>query len=410
MRIRLLEKRIIAALLVAVLCVSCVGAQAQSRYGESTYLRAGMKSDAVRQLQEDLRALDYYTGNVTGHFGDLTETAVRKFQQKNGLTVDGVAGPKTLAKLSEKVNGTTSSSGTASGSYTGATGTLLTLNSTGDAVRALQENLTALGYYKSSITGHYGNLTKEAVRQFQKKNGLTADGVAGPRTQEKIASLLANNSGSSAGTGSTGTPSATPAPDTVLLNKGSSGEIVRQLQENLHALEFYDGVISGNYGNLTKEAVRQFQKKHGLTADGIAGPRTLAKIAEEIAKLNGTATNTPQTTPTPDASATPGNTTTPSTGTTLLDTTKTLRYGSRSEDVRKLQNALTTLGYFKGTSTAYYGTQTTSAVTAYQQAKGLGMDGIAGPKTLAAINADLQSAAKATGSTLASSTANGPID
>ena len=415
MRIGMQSKRLVAAMLLVAMCAVCAGAQAQSRYSDAIYLRLGMRSTAVRQMQEDLQTLDFYSGSITGHFGDLTEAAVRRFQQKNGLTVDGVAGPKTLATIATLVTGGASSSGgmTSSGAATGTVGSAgtLTLNSSGEAVRQLQENLHILGFYDSSITGHYGKLTKEAVRQFQKKNELTADGVAGPRTLNKIYSLLAD--GGSAGTsGSISGPSTTPDPATVRLDKGSQGETVRQLQENLNALGFYDGVISGNYGNLTKEAVRQFQKEHDLTADGIAGPRTLAKVAEEIAKKNGTATQAPQTTPSPDASA--GTTTpSPSTGTTtvvLLNTANTLRYGNRSEDVRKLQNALITLGYFDGSATAYFGTQTANAVKAYQEAKGLTVDGIAGRNTLTRINTDLQSAAAQSGATVTQATNGGPID
>ena len=56
-----------------------------------------------------------------------------------------------------------------------------------------------------------------------------------------------------------------------------------------------------------------------------------------------------------------------------------------------LQKALTTLGYAAGTADGTYGTTTAQAVTAFQTAKGLTADGVAGVKTLAAINAALAS-------------------
>ena len=366
----------------------------------TTTLRYGMKTDAVRRLQEDLKSLDYYSGTVTGHYGTVTQEAVRRFQKKNGLTADGIAGPRTLAKLATLLGsgatGGTTSSGTTSSGATSSSGALLKQGSSGDAVRALQENLKTLGYYMGTVTGTYGNLTKEAVRQFQKKNGLAADGVAGERTLNKIYEVMSGHSGSGQTGGTTGTvtPGATAAPagSDTMLQKGSSGDAVRALQENLKALGYYTGTITGTYGNLTKEAVRLFQRDYDLGADGVAGPRTLAKIAEAIAAKSGSATASPAPSGTPAPGATPAPT--PAAG--ALDTTKTLRYGNSSEDVRKLQTALTTLGYFSGTATGYYGTQTTAAVKAYQAAKGLTADGIAGKKTLAAINADLANGTAAT--------------
>ena len=358
----------------------------------TTTLRYGMKSDAVRRLQEDLKTLNYYTGTVTGNYGTITQEAVRRFQKKNGLAADGIAGPRTLSKLatlmSGGVSGGTGSSGSVS-SGTVTSGTLLKQGSSGAAVRALQENLKTLGYYTGTVTGNYGSLTKEAVRQFQKKNGLAADGVAGARTLAKISEVMAGKSGGgqTGSAGGTVTPDATAAPagSDTMLQKGSSGDAVRALQENLKTLGYYTGTVTGTYGNLTKEAVRLFQRDNGLASDGVAGPRTLAKITEVLAAKTGGATASPS----PGSTAAPGATPAPTPAAGALDTTKTLRYGNSSEDVKRLQSALATLGYFSGTATGYYGTQTTAAVKAYQSAKGLTADGIAGKNTLTAINTDL---------------------
>lgn len=56
---------------------------------------------------------------------------------------------------------------------------------------------------------------------------------------------------------------------------GSRGEEVRQVQKKLKELGLYTGSVDGVYGTGTQKAVRQFQKNCGLTADGIAGPKTL---------------------------------------------------------------------------------------------------------------------------------------
>ena len=62
--------------------------QALSKYGS--------RGSEVRTIQEKLKRWGYYTGNVDGIYGSLTVAAVKRFQQKNGLTVDGIAGTKTL--------------------------------------------------------------------------------------------------------------------------------------------------------------------------------------------------------------------------------------------------------------------------------------------------------------------------
>ena len=59
---------------------------------------------------------------------------------------------------------------------------------------------------------------------------------------------------------------------------GSRGTEVRNIQTRLKAWDYYTGWIDGIYGEYTRRAVVTFQKKHGLTPDGIAGPATLAKI------------------------------------------------------------------------------------------------------------------------------------
>jgi hypothetical protein len=66
-----------------------------------------------------------------------------------------------------------------------------------------------------------------------------------------------------------------------LLAEGSIGEAVRDLQQNLSALG-YPLVVDGIFGKETEKAMRAFQRDHGLGADGIAGPRTLAAIGEAL--------------------------------------------------------------------------------------------------------------------------------
>lgn len=303
------------------------------------YLQLGSEGTAVRNLQKKLTALGYYDGEITGHFGEKTEAAVKAYQTKAGLYSDGIAGPATQAKLF----------GTSTSSTAGSK-----VNLTSDEIRQLQENLKALGFYESgSVTGNYGTLTEEAVRQFQRKYGLDADGIAGTKTLAKIQSLLGS---SSSGTG---------ADASGMLKPGSSGTAVRQLQENLKKLGYYEsGSVTGNYGPLTEEAVRQFQRKNGLDADGIAGAKTLAAINSAI---NGGGSSS--------GSSSSGS----ATGTLKLD--------DEGEEVKQLQKDLTTLGFYSGEITGHYGSITKEAVRQFQKKNGLDADGIAGAKTLNKIKA-----------------------
>ena len=66
----------------------------------STLLKYGMKNmQAIKDMQTRLTELKYYSGAITGNFGDLTFKAVKAFQSANGLTADGIAGKNTLTKL-----------------------------------------------------------------------------------------------------------------------------------------------------------------------------------------------------------------------------------------------------------------------------------------------------------------------
>ena len=62
---------------------------------------------------------------------------------------------------------------------------------------------------------------------------------------------------------------------------GSRGEEVRKIQKKLKELGHYNGAIDGIYGSATKKAVIAFQKNCGITADGIAGPKTLKYLGLE---------------------------------------------------------------------------------------------------------------------------------
>ena len=80
-----------------------------------TLSQYGSRGTEVKKIQQRLKDWGYYTGSVDGIYGSKTQAAVRYFQRRNGLTVDGIAGPQTLAAIGLPT-GTSSSSGGVSNS------------------------------------------------------------------------------------------------------------------------------------------------------------------------------------------------------------------------------------------------------------------------------------------------------
>lgn len=259
-----------------------------------------------------------------------------------------------------------------------------------EEIAILQEALEELDFYYTDITGHYGARTQSAVRKFQKRYGLVQTGVADEQTIELIylkAGMEAPEVGSSV----------LPQENygATILREGSRSDAVRILQESLALLKFYSGSITGNYGRLTKEAVRRFQRANDLSADGVAGPRTFEKLTELL--KNEGAVESPMVT-LPSAESTTSTTSTANSvaaaGVSLknvakLNTERTLRRTSRSGYVTRLQKALCALGYYSGSADGSFGEMTEEAVKTYQAAKGLTVDGVAGRATLRSINSDL---------------------
>lgn len=162
---------------------------------------------------------------------------------------------------------------TASSSSSSSSTTRLEKGSTGSDVKDLQTKLKKLGYYDAYVDGDYGDTTVAAVKAFQKKYNLTADGVAGSETLKKLDTAYKNADSNT-------------STDDDSLRKGATGTAVKTLQTNLKKLGFYTAYVDGSFGSTTESAVKAFQKKYGLTADGVAGSATLKKIESVVASAS----------------------------------------------------------------------------------------------------------------------------
>ena len=290
-------------------------------------LRMGDSGSAVKDLQTKLKKLGYYSGTVDSTFGSGTYAAVRAFQKKYNLTADGVAGSETLKKLDSAYKNANSDKDDDS----------LRMGDSGSAVKDLQTKLKKLGYYSGTVDSTFGSGTYAAVKAFQKKYNLTADGVAGSETLKKLDSAYKN---------------ADSDKDDDSLRKGATGSAVKDLQTKLKKLGFYNASIDGDYGDTTVAAVKAFQKKYNLTADGVAGSETLKKLDSAYKNADSDKDD------------------------------DSLRKGATGSAVKDLQTKLKKLGFYNASIDGDYGDTTVAAVKAFQKKYNLTADGVAGSETL----------------------------
>ena len=88
-------RRLLAGALCLVICLGLFGANALA----AVVLSGGSRGENVTKVQKRLIQYDYLDGTADGIYGEETAAAVRLFQRRNGLSVDGKVGPATAAAL-----------------------------------------------------------------------------------------------------------------------------------------------------------------------------------------------------------------------------------------------------------------------------------------------------------------------
>ena len=127
-----------------------------------------------------------------------------------------------------------------------------------EQVKALQRQLSWLGFEPGTVDGRYGPITTGAVKRFQEANDLTVDGVVGHGTRDALRASLAQR----------------PSSDRI--------DRVKGLQRQLSRLGYEPGPVDGRYGPLTTAAVARFQDSHELPADGVVDPATQRALQQSV--------------------------------------------------------------------------------------------------------------------------------
>lgn len=258
--------------------------------------------------------------------------------------------------------------------------------------------LAAVNYTENGWEEFNGNYYYYENGEYIVNTSRTIDGTTYYFDSTGISSATPSSSSSSSSYSSSSTTATEPKYPTY--RNGSSGSEVENIQERLAELGYYTGAISGTFDDATESAYRAFQTQAGVIVDGISGSDREVLYSDDAPYAPVEETTTPQV----------------EEETTVEETeNKTLyQIGDESEEVKKIQEQLTKLGYFDGEISGTFGDYTEQMIKNFQLANGISATGIIDEETYALIFADAteattESATEGTTEATESTTQSGPI-
>lgn len=298
-------------------------------YKNDGILRVGSNGNEVKKLQKDLKKDGYYTWEVTGYFGEYTDSCVKQFQKDMGLLVDGEVGPDTLKALrnyktpkkedvkveptqaptydtkdkkesnqvveatdpvAEDVTSPEKSDANVESPTEGATDKAtepvssepateattappteppkvdkLAMGGEGSKVKKLQKRLTELRYYMGSVQGKFDKSTYDAMQAYFRASELKP---VEEMTDEHFEILLSD--------------AAVKSPEYSDLRLGYRGEDVAALQDLLVRAGYMTGGVSGIFDKKTEDAVKVAQANFALGVNGVADPALIGALKDQI--------------------------------------------------------------------------------------------------------------------------------
>lgn len=258
-------------------------------------LKEGDRNGDVRSIQVKLNRIgrNYpmipYV-NPDGYFGPETRKAVLAFQSIFNMPQTGTVNSSVWYKISYiyaavKQLSELSSEGITFEELAGRYPDTVKPGEKSNTVRLLQYILNLLSDYyqyvpRVKVDGVYGPKSQNAVKEFQRRQALTPDGIVGPKTWQK---LLVSYLGIEKFLSPDKKLPESPIVPKIVLKPGDEGDDVKMLQEFINNLsKAYSNIPSvtadGIYGSQTQSAVKKIQELFGLNVDGNAGPKTFALL------------------------------------------------------------------------------------------------------------------------------------